>query len=179
MHTPATGIVHHRLRIRNVGLRAAVDCIGSITIEDIKRSDVAESDGVETNLDSSSFDEEPRPILEEGLHWSRIDNPYRMTINKKSRARLDLYWVRTSGGDSPIVFICSEQPRHEQDRDHARVALKGNKQYKGHILITGSNANPRTIFFTLNPSGKDVELEITDVSPELWPRGIRYFIPRQ
>ena len=169
-YSAVDGNIHHRLRIHNIGLRAAVGCTAVLTLQDITRDDVASVSG--PILTPSSFNESPQLVSEEGLHWSPIGNPASITINKRASARLDFYFVPLRTAPALILV-------HSEQSGIMRIALLGSRRYQGNILITASNANSRTVFFSLEPVERDVGLRITKIEPRLWPSPLRYLIPGQ
>lgn len=169
-YSPHSRSNHHRLRIRNVGLRAVTNCTAALTVRDIVRNDVAPVEAA--ILGPGSFDDQPRPILEQGLCWAQIGNPASITINKKAHQGLNFYYVPVQQPALQRIFVYSEDAG-------IRIVLIASKVYEGQILITASNANPRWVSFRLEPSDEDVNLRITQVRPRLWPPFIRYFIPGQ
>jgi len=170
-YSPLTKCVHHRLRIRNIGLRAATNCTAALTLKDIIKDDI-DSTVESVILNSNSFDDQPHSIIEEGLCWSQIGNPSFITINKKSQARLDFYYVPSTQSGTPRIFVYSEEAR-------LRMVLFASRTYEGEILLTSSNTNPRHIVFRLERLDRDVNLQIVRVKPRMWPRLIRYFVPGQ
>jgi hypothetical protein len=180
-YSPNDRCFHHRLRIKNTGLRAARDCMASVTLRGIVANDVQESHdrfGPEpvqlAILGPESFDENPRDISDASLHWAGRDNPPSMTINKQARPVLDVCYVsRAPFPPSVRIMICSELSRPDT------VSLSPSRTYAGEIVITASNANHRRVLFELKPNGDDVDFVIKQVRPRQSKSWIRFLRPGQ
>ena len=182
-----THLFHHRFIVRNEGMRVANNCTASLTLYSIEQVNVYDPD-TKALIGPDNFGEEPRTLSFMGLYWagagtdsSGKDNPVSISINKQSCMMIDICST-PKGLNPPIINICSEWSSIYR----IILVVDGKREYKGQILITGSNANPRKINFRFvpkydeNPSiPTDIDLIIDNVEPETWPRFFRHFKPGQ
>lgn len=180
-----TQLTYHRIIVRNVGRRAAQNCNVSIELNNIEKHHLVAPDA-STIIGPDSFVDEQPMSFHRGLHWAEIDNdgrnnPITVSINKQYIMKINIFKVK-QGLNPPIIFVFSEK----SGQYLLKLAAIGKQEYKGQILITSSNANPRKINFRLVPSHEgdpscptDIKLIIDNVSPKLWPPILRQLIPGQ
>jgi len=151
------GIYYHRILVKNTGKRAAKNCIGKVTLENITRDDLVENPPVyvynameaKPIVNKHTFTD----IREMSICWSRLGNPESITINRDDTQMLDLYRV---------ISGCLELPT-EEGWDCFRVGLKTDKEYSGGIRVTSENAQTVSAKFKLSPTNDgDVKLIILD-----------------
>ena len=132
--------------------RAARDCIGKITLEDLKEADLADYEGAKSKpiIHRGAFS----PLKEVSLCWSRLKNPEFNTINRDDTQTLDICRYRAS--DCILEFPT------EMGWKCIRVRIKLQREYPGEILVTSANAEPlqRKFKLILDKENGDIKLEI-------------------
>ncbi|TSA57879.1 hypothetical protein D4R42_00780 [bacterium] len=179
----------YRLTIHNVGLRAATNCIATMSIKAIVRDDVKElkyivrtnfsgsgQEDVRSLLQPQDFSDIPVDLDDEIIRWAfelEADNQS-ITLNKNAKAKLNLFCIARYLQDNPpvLLFESSAEP-------YFRVGLLAHRAYEGEIAITSSNANPRKIKFIVGADDADVNVKIVNVQPETRGRILRQILPGQ
>ena len=165
------------LVIKNVGLRAANNCIGAMTIKSILKQDVRDlrlirmggriiqQKGLTSLYNIENFTDEPRDLEEENVTWylGLEERSLSVTINKQGKAKL-LLCRAVSDIDSNGIPVFLIEP---SSTSFCRVALVGSRNYEGEVRLTANNANPRTIKFSIETDeSKEANLKIQKVEPK-------------
>lgn len=139
---------YHRVLVRNNGRRAAINCVGVISLQAVKSKDVI-AGGI---LDPGSFGD-GRCLEREMLTWTFWpggQNPSHLSINPKTQERLHVYRVlrkKVTGGFvlrkkvsfRPVKLVIPS----ERGWNPPRVILQPG-DYSGEITVSAENADPVT-----------------------------------
>jgi hypothetical protein len=152
-------VLYYRVFIRNKGKRAATNCIGQISLPDVRKKDIQEralnigaSIGTRPIITRDTFTE----IKEMSICWSRLSNPENMVVNRGARQALDFFRVVGGSKDARIEF-----PTENGWKPKVRVWLVP-REYKGCLTVTGANCEPLTKAFRLIPGDTGVRIEFND-----------------
>ena len=187
IYDPDNCLWQYRLEIQNVGLRAANNCVGAMSLFGIRKQDVHDlslvsigsrsmkQQGFTSLYNSENFTNEPSDLEDENVPWclSLEERSRSITINKQDKAKLLLCTV-LSDIDSdgfPILLI------EPSSTSYCRIALVGSRNYEGEVRVTANNANPRTIKFSLETDeNKQVNLKILKIEPKTKGTILRQFL---
>ena len=154
---PLSGVTtFYSIAVKNEGETVARNCEGLLTLENIEPIDDIAPVRERTTLSPTSF----RPLKDMNLCWARMinGNSYSISIFPKTEQLLDLCKVERA--QPPIIYIPSER-----GWEPLRIALKGNKEYKGELKIVAENIT-RNLGqhkeLILKPKGDNIEIHLRD-----------------
>lgn len=165
--------------VKNVGLRAADNCIGTMSIENVRKDDIENyqalrihAESIDTLLRQEDFPTISTDLESENIPWlaSPAEKRFHTTINKEAKAKLMLFSIAPefAARSNPVLLI---EPSF---RNKWRVALIAHRKYEGVIKITANNANPRTIRFLIElDENRQVILKVLNVTPQTKGRWLR------
>lgn len=152
------GVLYHRLAISNEGKRELVSCVGSISIIDIGREDVAVT-AKKQLLNPEDFRRSAK-MENELLRWATLGHGVSQTINPKVTAKLDLYRVLLSNDGKPELV----QLPSEHGWEPIRITLRPRAlPYNGTMVVSGANTEPRQFHFQLVTDEDDVRFVLRQV----------------
>lgn len=171
----------YTLVVKNVGLRAANNCIGTMSIENVKKEDIhnysvlrmiSMGGSLESLLRREDFPSIPANLESENIPWlaSLGETSFSTTINKEATAKLVLFSIAPGQevDENPVLLI------EPSVKDKWRVALIAHREYEGIIKITANNANPRTIRFSIELDEENqLILKVLNVIPKTKGRWLR------
>lgn len=179
-YDPKTGLWLYMLRVENGGLRAAQNCVGSMKIKSVKKEDVwnLSTDDFTTTYTQDKFAKEPIDLEDNIVPWylGLGEKGSNITINKKAIGKLSLFALGSEeigdrqSRDFPFIYL---EPSWEF---HWTIVLgiKEHKAFDGEIQITASNANPRSIKFSIETDEKNIVIvNIVDIEPTTKGRILR------
>lgn len=156
----------HRVFVKNTGRRAAVNCIGLITLNNVQKDeDIVEFEY--RYFDEHGCELAALPIMTKDrftkiedmpVCWAWLRNPASIVINRDTPQALDVYIVQKK---SRILVIPTEK-----GWKLLRIALRADKKYEGMIRVTSANAEPAlpARFELIPQENGDVKLNITERS---------------
>lgn len=187
IHDPDNRLWLYRLEIQNVGLRAANNCVVTMSLFGIRKQDVYDlrlilkggriikQQGLTSLYNRENFTDEPSDLEDENVSWclGLEERSLSITINKQDKGKLLLCRVLSDIDKDGFPILLVEP----SSTSFCRVALVGNRNYEGEIRVTANNANPRTIKFSLETDeNKQVNLKILKVEPKTKGRILRQFL---
>ena len=172
-YDPKTGRWLYMMGVKNGGLRAARNCVGSMKIKSVKKEDVwnLSTNDFSTTYTRDKFANEPIDLEDNIVPWylGLGEKGFNITINKGAIGKMSLLALGSEkigdrrSRDFPFIYL---EPSWES---HWTIALgvKEQKVFDGEILITASNANPRIIRFSIETDDKNIVIvKIVDVEPK-------------
>lgn len=182
IYDPKEKLWLYRLMVKNVGLRAANNCVGTMTIRNLVKENVhdlklldIERGHIVAVFRQADFTDIPADLEDETIPWCSAlgERSLSLTINKQAIAKLLLFSVdeNISRGGFPILLV---EPSSEHNY---RIGLIANTKYEGEIKVTANNANPRTISFSIGiDEKKQVTVKILGVEPKTKGRVLRQLL---
>lgn len=145
--------------IVNIGRSVAQNCTGYISLNNIERGDIIDSQYAEIDEILPSYPNEKintsfprdqlitkskfRIIKNESLCWSKHGNPYELNINPGMTTRLDLFKAqKNKSSDWYLIFPSEEGWRKVRTRINFR-------EITGRLLVCPSNEFPTIIDFKI------------------------------
>ena len=169
----------YKLIVRNDGMRAATNCTVTLSVDNIRKEDVVDvqlplpGGSSSTRLRSDEFPSLATELVEENVPWSLHfrEEDWAITINKGAIARAELFFAKEEKNrdKSTLLLACLSE-------NQWRIGLRADRDYRGKITITASNANPRRVVFTIK-SG--IFFNIESVRPRSIGRLLNQMLPRQ
>jgi hypothetical protein len=183
MYDPTTGLWVHKLKVRNVGLKAATNCTVTMSVKGIRKEDVEDVDliwnleeGSSTLMRRDSFTDMPTDLDEDNVPWSILarEENWAITINKGAISRVNLFFIRANPNVVQSTLLLASL-----SKSNWKIGLRAHRDYEGEIKITASNANPRTVKFVIHRAENDIEFKILAIDPQSGGRLLRQLLPRQ